>query len=307
MSALPPFPQSVGQRTLKSAIHCAGIGLHTGRAVRMTLRPGDTDTGIVFMRTDVPEASGLVRARHSAVVDTRLCTVIGNEAGTTIGTIEHLMAAFRAADVDNAIVELDGPEVPIMDGSSAPFVFLVDCAGTADQGVPRRHLRILHPVQVDDGDKSARLIPADGAYFGFEIDFPSRAIGRQTFACTLTAGTFKQSIARARTFGFLNEVETLRKHGLALGGSLDNAIVVDGNRVVNPDGLRFADEFVRHKTLDAIGDLYLSGAPIVGRYVGVKAGHDLNSRLLAALFSTPSAWTWETADTAVTAPLAMLA
>lgn len=271
----------------------------------MTLRPGDTDTGIVFMRTDVDEEVGLVLARHTSVVDTRLCTVIGNGAGTTVGTIEHLMAALRASGIDNAVIELDGPEVPIMDGSSAPFMFLIECAGTTDQGVARRSIRILHPVQVDEGDKSARLLPADGSHFGFEIDFPSKAIGQQKFACTLTEGTFKQAIARARTFGFLHEVEYLRKVGLARGGSLDNAIVVDADTVLNPEGLRFADEFVRHKTLDAIGDLYLAGGPIIGRYVGVKAGHDLNSKLLATLFATPTAWTWEAADTAVTMPMAV--
>ena len=281
------------QQTLKGAIHCTGVGLHSGAKVSMMLRPAPADTGIVFLRTDVPADRAEIRARWDAVVDTRLCTVVGNAHGITVGTIEHLMAAFRGLGVDNCIVELDGAEVPVMDGSAAPFVFLVECAGLIEQSAARKVIRVLKPVVVLDGDKSATLRPAAQSGFGMEIEFASGAIARQRGQLRLAGGAFKAEVARARTFGFLHEVEAMRKAGLARGGSLDNAVVVSGDKVLNEGGLRYRDEFVRHKILDAVGDLYLAGAPILGQFHGVKTGHALNNRLLHALFADQDAWTWD--------------
>ncbi|MEQ8967451.1 MAG: UDP-3-O-acyl-N-acetylglucosamine deacetylase [Azospirillaceae bacterium] len=298
------------QRTLKSAIACKGTGLHSGARVAMTLEPAAPGTGIVFRRTDRPAAEADIPARFDAVADTRLCTVLANEAGTSIGTVEHLMAALRGCGVDNAVVALDGPEVPIMDGSAAPFVFLIECAGTVGQVEPRRVIRVLEPVEVVHGRgaevRSAHLAPADAAVFDFDIAFDTAAIGRQSHRFELSDGAFKTELADCRTFGFLAEVEQLRAAGLARGGSLANAIVVDGDRVLNEEGLRRADEFVRHKILDAMGDLYLAGAPIIGAYAGDKAGHALNNALLRALFERPEAWCHETAPAeadAIAAPL----
>lgn len=282
------------QKTLKSAIKCTGIGLHSGRMVSMVLRPGDVNTGVVFVRTDVPQGSRTVVARWDRVLESRLCTLIGNAQGTTIGTIEHLMAAFRGCGIDNAIVELDGPEVPIMDGSAAPFVFLIECAGIVSQAALRRSIRVLRTVEVVDADKTARIAPASVSSFALEIEFASRAVARQSGAIRLVNGAFKTDLARARTFGFLHEVEAARKMGLTLGGSLDNAIVVNGDRVMNAEGLHYEDEFVRHKLLDAIGDLYLAGAPILGAFSGHKSGHGLNNRLLHALFADDTAWCFDT-------------
>jgi UDP-3-O-[3-hydroxymyristoyl] N-acetylglucosamine deacetylase len=281
------------QQTLKDAIHCTGVGLHSGARVSMTLRPAPVGAGVSFVRTDVAGRDRVVPARWDAVADTRLCTVVANADGVTVGTVEHLMAALAGCGVDNCTVELDGPEVPIMDGSSAPFVFLIECAGVAEQDAPVMALRVLKAVTVVDGGKSAALVPSDEPSYSMEIEFASAAVSRQRFRVALGPGVFKRELARARTFGFLHEVEAMRKAGLALGGSLDNAIVVSGDRVLNDGGLRFADEFVRHKVLDGIGDLHLAGGPILGAFHGVKSGHALNNRLLHALFADPSAWTWE--------------
>lgn len=283
------------QRTLKAAIHCSGIGLHSGRNITLRLEPAPADSGILFRRSDLPAAHADIPARYDRVVDTRLSTVIANDSGASVATIEHLMSALAGCGIDNAVVSVDGPEVPVMDGSSAPFVFLIECAGIAEQTAPRRVLRMLKTVTVEHDGKRVSLQPADASRYAVEIDFDSRAIARQRYTFDLTQAGFKSRIARARTFGFLHEVEALRKAGLARGGSLENAVVIDGDRVVNPEGLRFTDEFVRHKLLDSIGDLYLSGHRILGQFTGYRCGHDLNNRMLHALFADPSAYALEPA------------
>jgi len=255
----------------------------------MRLCPAAPDTGIVFRRDGVD-----IAALWSNVVDSTLNTTLSNREGVTIGTVEHLLAALAGCEVDNAVIEIDGPEVPIMDGSAEPFVFLIDCAGTVEQDAPRRAIKILRPVSITEGSKTAALLPADGFSMTVEIDFASRAISRQDIAITLDGPTFKTEIARARTFGFLHEVDRMRAAGLARGGSLENAVVVSGDTVLNEGGLRYADEFVRHKVLDAIGDLALAGAPIIGHFRGLRSGHALNRRVLEALFATPDAWCWTT-------------
>ncbi|MCG8507919.1 MAG: UDP-3-O-acyl-N-acetylglucosamine deacetylase [Rhodospirillales bacterium] len=282
------------QKTLKSSICCTGVALHSGAKVSMTLNPAEADTGILFRRTDISGQGAVIPARWDHVVDTRLCTALGNEDGVTIGTVEHLMAAFAGCRIDNAEVEINGAEVPVMDGSSEPFVFLIECAGILDQQALRRGIRVLKSVTVEDGDALAALYPADGFSVDFEIDFDSSAIGRQEIALGLVNGTFKKELCRARTFGFLQDVERLWENGLARGGSFDNAVVVSGDKVLNVDGLRYDDEFVRHKALDAIGDLYNAGGPIIGRYYGHRAGHAVTNKLLRALFSDPEAWCFDT-------------
>ena len=275
------------QRTLKNPIHCSGVGVHSGRKVQMTLNPAPSGHGIVFRRSDTGES---VPALWRHAVESPLCTTLVTESGDKITTIEHLMSAFVGLGVDNALVELDGPEVPIMDGSAAPFVFLIECAGTEEQAAPRRWLEVLKPVSVVDGQRSARLLPDARSMVSFTIDFPNAAIQRQTWSGAVTPAAYKRDIARARTFGFLTEVEALRARGLARGGSLDNAVVVDGGDVLNPEGLRFADECVRHKALDVLGDLALAGMPLLGRFEGVKMGHAMNNKVLRALFADPSAY-----------------
>ena len=257
----------------------------------MTIAPAPVGSGIVFVRSDVDD--GTVPALWHRVHDTRLCTVIANERGVTVATIEHIMSALRGCGIDNARIELDGPEVPIMDGSAAPFVFLLECAGAVEQSALRRSIRVLKAVTVGDDTASAGLSPGPGFACSFEIDFPSRAIAHQEGRVRLVNGAFKREVARARTFGFLSDVQTLRANGLALGGSLDNAIVVDGDRILNREGLRYADEFVRHKILDSIGDLYLAGAPLIGHFHGHRSGHRLNNDLLHALFADAGAWRME--------------
>jgi UDP-3-O-[3-hydroxymyristoyl] N-acetylglucosamine deacetylase len=282
------------QRTLASAIHCTGTGLHSGRRVRLAMAPADPGSGIVFRRTD----TGIgIPARHDHVRDTTLCTVIGlsDDPGMRIGTIEHLMAALSAAGIDNAIVSVDGPEVPALDGSAAAFTFLIGCAGTRDQEAPLSVIEVLRPVRVEDGEAKAALLPAQprGAAqltLSMEIAFASAAIGHQALSVALTGDIFARAIAPARTFGFAEDLQRLRAAGLARGGSLDNAVAISGDRVLNREGLRFPDEFVRHKLLDAIGDLALAGLPIRGRFVGHRSGHRTNNALLRALFADPSAF-----------------
>ena len=283
----------VPQQTLAYAVECVGIGLHSGMSVTMTLHPAPADHGIVFRRLDVAEKSRDIPARYDHVVDTRLCTTLGNSAGVVVGTVEHLMAAFAGLGVDNARVELDGPEVPIMDGSSAPFVFLIECTGLVEQARPRRVVRVLKETSLADGQTQVSLVPGACLSLDCEIDFNDAAVARQALTLHLVNGTFRRELARARTFGFLEDVEKLRALGLARGGSLDNAIVVDAGRVMNADGLRYEDEFVRHKTLDALGDLYLAGAMVIGAFRGVRSGHGANNRLLRALFADPAAWRFE--------------
>jgi len=278
------------EKTLVGPAIIAGVGVHTGRRVRLAVRPAPTGTGIVFVRTDVSDIDNRIPVSGEAVVDARLNTMIANAAGTTLSTIEHLMAAFAALGVSNAVVEIDGPELPILDGSALPFVQLLDRAGFRRQPRAVRYVEILEPVRVQDGDKSAALLPCDRYEMRFEIDFPSKVIGNQVVDFVVDEETFRRDIMAARTFGFAHEVEALRQAGLARGGSLENAVVIDGDQILNPGGLRMDREFVKHKALDAIGDLYVLGAPLLGRYEGVKAGHAINNKLVRALLAAPHAW-----------------
>ena len=280
------------QRTLKNRIGCSGIGLHSGRRISLTIGPAATDVGIQFKRVDTPNAATIIPARWDRVVDTKLCTVVGNGDGVVVGTVEHLLAAFSGIGIDNATVEIDGPEVPIMDGSAEAFVFLIECAGIVEQSAARKRIRILKRVSVGDERASATLTPAPCFTLDFALDFASPAIGRQERSVRLVDGAFKRDLSRARTFGFAEEVEHLRQAGLIRGGSLDNAVVLGSDRVLNREGLRYGDEFVRHKMLDAMGDLYLAGAMIEGRFNGVRSGHALNNQLLRALFADHDAWDW---------------
>jgi len=231
-----------------------------------------------------------IKASWECVVGTRMCTTLGNDDGVIISTVEHLMAALSGCHVDNAIVEVDGSEVPVMDGSAQPFVFLIECAGVKELDESRSIIEVLKPVKIEAEGSLAELLPSNSFSVGFQIEFDNSAISLQEICITLVNGTFKKEIARARTFGFAHEVEALRAAGLALGGSLDNAVVVDGDKVLNAGGLRYEDEFVRHKVLDAVGDLYLSGAPIRGHYRGVRAGHELTNKLLQTMFADSAAW-----------------
>ncbi|WP_426958799.1 UDP-3-O-acyl-N-acetylglucosamine deacetylase [Muricoccus radiodurans] len=279
-------------RTLKSAISCVGTGLHSGARASLTLRPAPFGTGIVFRRTDL----GLeIPARHDAVNDTRLCTCIG-EGSARIGTIEHVMAALAGCGVTDAVVEVDGPEVPILDGSAAPFVFLLDCAGLTESALAAPEIEVLRTVRVTEGEGPdaawAELAPGTGPGLEAElsIDFGSTAIGRQSLSLRVTEDSFRAVLADARTFAMAEDIARLRAAGLARGGSLANAVVVDGPLVLNPGGLRHSDEFVRHKLLDAVGDLALAGAPLRARFRGHRSGHALNNRVLRALFADPRAW-----------------
>ena len=278
------------QHTVRAPALFAGVGVHTGAYTRVNVRPAAAGAGIVFVRTDVRDRDNLIPATGEAVCKTQLGTVIGNACGVTVSTIEHLMAAFAMLGVDNALVEVDGPEMPIMDGSSLPFVRILDRAGLRPQEVARSFIEILDTVEVVDGDKRAALKPADGFEVAFEIEFDTAAIGRQAVDLAMDEQAFREELADCRTFGFLREVEALRAMGLARGGSMDNCVVIDGDRVLNPEGLRRPDEFVRHKALDAIGDLYVLGGPILGRFEGVLAGHSLNNALVRALLARPDAW-----------------
>jgi UDP-3-O-[3-hydroxymyristoyl] N-acetylglucosamine deacetylase len=284
----------VQQRTVKNSIHCRGVGLHSGIKTSLTLLPAAPDTGIVFRRTDAAGAGAEIAANWKNAVDSALCTTLTNGEGVTVSTIEHLMAAFAGAELDNVIVEIDGPEVPIMDGSAAPFVFLIECAGLREQDAPRRAVKILKPVSVGDSSKSASLLPDHGFSMSFEIDFASRAVSRQDISLVFDSETFKSEIARARTFGFLQDLDRMRAAGLARGGSLDNAVVVSGDIILNEGGLRYTDEFVRHKLLDALGDCYLAGHPLIGHFRGQRSGHSLNRQVLEALFADPDAWCFTT-------------
>ncbi len=278
---------TASQQTLKTRIGCRGIGLHSGRKVTLTFLPAPPDTGIVFRRSD---AGAEIRASWVNAIESPRCTVLSNGEGITIGTIEHLMAALAGAEIDNAIIELDGPEVPIMDGSAAPFLFLIECAGVVEQDAPRRAIKVLRPVSVVEDHAAAALLPDHGFSMSFEIDFDNPLITRQDLCMVFDATTFKSELSRARTFGLIDEVDRLRAAGLGRGGSLDNVVMVSGDHILNAGGLRYADEFVRHKLVDAFGDLYLAGGPIIGRFSGVRSGHAQTRHLLAALFADPDAW-----------------
>ena len=282
------------QHTIKNDIGCSGTGLHSGAPVVMTLRPAPADSGVVFRRVDAAGRGAEIPGHIDYVVDGRLCTTIGSPDGVTVATVEHLMAALRGCNVDNVVVEVDGPELPVMDGSAAPFVFLIECAGLAVQEAPRRAIEVLAHVRVDDGARQASLTPGSGTTLNVEIDFDSAAIGRQSILIGLINGTFKAELCRARTFGFADEVDRLRAAGFARGGSLDNAVVVNGSAILNDGGLRYDDEFARHKALDSIGDMYLVGAPIIGHFYGYRPGHALNHELLRTLFADRAAWRYTT-------------
>ncbi len=293
------------QRTLKSVIRATGVGLHTGEKVAMTLRPAPPNAGIVFRRIDLP-APVDIAADAFNVSDTRLCSTLESD-GVKVATVEHVMSAFAGLGIDNAYVDLTGSEVPIMDGSAAPFVFLIQSAGIEQQPVPKRFFRIKSAVEVKDGEKWARFEPFEGFKLSFSIEFDHPAFERSAqTACVDFANTsYVKEVARARTFGFIQEVEALRESGLALGGSLDNAIVVDEYRVLNAEGLRYSDEFVKHKVLDAIGDLYLIGHPLIGAFSAHKSGHALNNRLLRAALASKDAWEWVTFEREEDAPAAL--
>ena len=276
------------QTTLKRETTLVGMGLHSGRPARVVLRPA-TEGGIRFRRVDVTDRDNLIPARWDRVSDTRLCTLLSNEAGVSVGTVEHLMAALAGTGVTHAEIDIDGPEVPIMDGSALRFVRAILRAGLAPVPGALRAIRVLAPVRDVQGDVVAELAPADALTIDFEIDFVDAAIGRQSRRLVMENGAFVHELADCRTFCRSEEVEAMRAAGLALGGTLDNAVVVDGSRVLNPGGLRRSDEFVRHKMLDALGDLALAGAPILGAYRGVRAGHGATNRLLRRLFATPGA------------------
>ena len=287
------------QHTLGAVTGCRGIGLHSGEPVTMTLRPALPDSGIVFRRLD---AGVEIKAGWTNTGESALSTVLSDRDGNQIATVEHLMAAFAGSRIDNALVELDGPEVPIMDGSAAPFLEMIERAGSARQDAPRRAVKILKPVSVSDNGASAALLPGPGFSMSFAIDFDNPLIRQQEIALRFEAETFRDEIAAARTFGLLDDWPRLRAAGLARGGSLDNAIVVSGSRVLNAGGLRFADEFVRHKLVDALGDLYLAGGPIIGHFRGLRSGHALTRRLLAVLFADRSAWSAATIAEPATRP-----
>jgi len=278
------------QHTVAGPVIFAGIGLHTGEHVRVAVRPAQIDAGIVFVRTDVHDLDNRVPVKPDAVCQTQLGTVINNADDVRVSTIEHLMAALAALSIDNCIIEVDGPEVPIMDGSAEPFVQILDRAGRRRQEAARKYIEILEPVLVEEGDKFASLTPSDRFEVAFEIAFGSKAIGRQRVDLTVDEESFRAELSDCRTFGFVRDVEALRAIGLARGGSMENAVVIDGDRVLNPEGLRRPDEFVRHKALDAVGDLYVLGAPIIGRFEGVLAGHGLNNAVVRALLAQPRAW-----------------
>lgn len=296
----------IRQRTLKALTRVTGVGLHTGKKIRMVLRPAQPDTGVVFRRIDLEPVAD-IRARAEAVGETRLssCLVQGE---ARVYTVEHLMSALSGLGIDNVFVDLDGPEVPIMDGSAAPFVFLIQAAGIEEQPALKRFIRIKKRVEVVDGDKWARLEPFDGYKLSFSIVFDHPVIERSNQSVTVDFAktSYLKEIARARTFGFMQDVEQLREDGLALGGGLDNAVVLDEYRVLNSDGLRFSDEFIRHKVLDAIGDLYLMGNPLLGAFSAHKSGHALNNRLLRELTLRQDAWEMVSFERADEAPFGVL-
>jgi UDP-3-O-[3-hydroxymyristoyl] N-acetylglucosamine deacetylase len=278
------------QNTLIRSVTFTGVGLHSGAPVTMTVHPAAEDHGICFRRTDVVTGDAQVPAQWDAVVPSRLCTLVANAAGVSVSTIEHIMAALAGSAIHNALIDIDGPEVPILDGSAAPFVSGFLDAGIVAQGAPVRAIRVLKAIEVREGEAVARLEPSDMLEIAFQIDFAEAAIGRQDKVLNMANGAFVRELSDSRTFCRNAEVVAMRERGLALGGTLDNAVVFEGDKVLSPGGLRYADEPVRHKMLDALGDLALAGGPILGRYTGIRAGHALTNRLLRALFADPTAW-----------------
>ncbi len=293
------LPIDGAQKTVRERVTLSGIGVHSGKPVTLVIGPADADTGIVFSRTDAAGCNGVdIAALRSAVASTRRCTILGDPNGVFVATVEHLLAALLALGVDNALIEIDGSEVPVMDGSAAAFVEAIDSAGLLVQSARRRFIKVVKPVRVEIGDAFAEFRPYDGRRLEIEINYTCGAIGRQMLAIDLTAHNFRHDIARARTFGLIEDVERLWEAGLALGSSLENSIVIGEDAVINPEGLRWADEFVRHKALDVIGDLALAGAPIIGSYRSYKGGHSLNAKALGALLSRKDAF-----DTIMTSAL----
>jgi len=291
------------QRTLKNTIRATGVGLHTGRKVLMALRPGPANSGIVFRRTDLDEPADIYATAENVGETTLGTTLI--QGDVKVSTIEHLLSAFAGLGIDNAVVELSSSEVPIMDGSAGPFVFLLQSAGIAEQNAAKKFVRILKRVKVEDGDKWTRFDPYDGFKVNFEIEFDHPVFKRRSQVASMefSTTTFLREVSRARTFGFMRDLEYMRSRNLALGGNLDNAIVLDEYRILNEDGLRYEDEFVKHKMLDAIGDLYLLGHGLIGEFSGYKSGHALNNRLLRSLIADRSAWEEVTFETLADAPI----
>ncbi|MBZ8135199.1 UDP-3-O-acyl-N-acetylglucosamine deacetylase [Afifella sp. IM 167] len=278
------------QRTLRQEAELTGVGTHSGKSVTLRLCPAEPGTGIVFQRRDANGNDISIPARSSSLGGTELCTILADPSGVSVATIEHLMAAVSAFFIDNLIIEIDAGEVPVMDGSSMPFVEAIDEVGIVAQNAPAHAIRVLKPVRVEHGSSWAEFIPQDSRRFTVEIDFDCPAIGRQKQSINVTPQSFRREIARARTFGYMKDVKLLWSKGLALGSSLDNAVVISDGKVMNPEGLRYPDEFVRHKLLDAIGDLSLAGAPIIGHYRSYRGGHKVNAMALDALMSDRSAW-----------------
>ena len=296
----------IKQRTLKNVIRATGVGLHTGEKVYLTLRPAPSDTGIIFRRIDLPEPVD-IRACPENVSDTRLSTTLECN-GARVSTVEHLMSAFAGLGIDNAYVDLTAAEVPIMDGSAGPFVFLVQSAGIAEQSAPKRFMRIKKKIRLEEGDKWACFEPFEGfkVSFAIEFDHPTFRNSTQNASVDFSTTSFVREVSRARTFGFMGDLEALRAAGLARGGGLDNAIVLDEYRILNDDGLRYEDEFVKHKVLDAIGDLYLLGHPLIGAFSAHKSGHSLNNRLLRELVMNQGAWELITYNENDEAPIAFV-
>ncbi|OAI10648.1 UDP-3-O-[3-hydroxymyristoyl] N-acetylglucosamine deacetylase [Methylomonas lenta] len=296
----------IKQRTLKNTIRATGVGLHTGDKVYLTLHPAEVNTGIRFRRTDL-ETPVMIEARPENVGETMLSTTL-TRGDIKVSTVEHLLSAMAGLGIDNAIVDVSAPEVPIMDGSAGPFVFLLQSAGVVEQDAPKHYIRIKRAIKVEDADKWAAFEPFDGFKVTFTIDFehPAFSDHLKTAVMDFSSTTFVKEVSRARTFGFMRDIEFLRENNLALGGSLDNAIVVDDDKVLNEDGLRYADEFVKHKILDAIGDLYLLGHSLIGEYKGFKSGHALNNKLLLTLLENKDAWEMVTFDSLDQAPISFM-
>jgi UDP-3-O-[3-hydroxymyristoyl] N-acetylglucosamine deacetylase len=292
----------VKQRTLKTTVQATGVGLHTGEKVDLTLRPAPANSGIVFRRVDLAVPVDIQAEAH-AVHDTRLSTCLESN-GARVATVEHLMSALAGLGIDNVVIDISSPELPIMDGSAGTFVFLIQSAGIVEQAAAKKFIRIKKPIEVKDGDKWVRFDPFNGYKLNFTINFahPVFANTKQNITVDLGENSYIKEVSRARTFGFMQEVEYMRSQGLALGGNLDNAIVMDEYRVINPDGLRFDDEFVKHKVLDAIGDLYLLGHPLIGAFSGYKSGHALNNALLRAMLADETSWEFVTFDKNEEAP-----
>ncbi|EGA67760.1 UDP-3-O-acyl-N-acetylglucosamine deacetylase [Vibrio brasiliensis] len=295
----------IRQRTLKEIVKTTGVGLHSGRKVTLTLRPAAANTGIVYRRTDVNPPVDFP-ADPESVRDTMLCTALVNDEGVRISTVEHLNAALAGMGIDNIVVEVDAPEIPIMDGSASPFVFLLQQAGVEEQNALKRFIRIKKPVRFEDGDKWAEFVPFNGFRMDFEIEFNHPAIDadEQHLLFDFSSQGFVKEISRARTFGFMRDIEYLQSQNLVLGGSFDNAIVLDEYRILNEEGLRFENEFVTHKVLDAIGDLYMCGHPIIGEFRAFKSGHGLNNQLLRSVLADQEAWEWVTFEEEATSPVA---